>query len=91
MDYTLLNGNITETNTKYVIGRWYRQPKVISLLFKDYDNYVLLGGSTAFSTWMLLARILKSKKKVLCGLIDFFRSLELNSFSLFWRETSIII
>lgn len=93
MDYSLLKGKVTETHTKYVIGRWYWQSGVVEQLFKNYDNYILLGETRALSTWLfcILARILKPKKKVLCGLIDFFRSLELNSFSLFWRETSIII
>ena len=66
MDYSLLKGKVTETHTKYVIGRWYWQPKVISQLFKGYDHYILLGETRALSTWIfcILARIFKPRKKI---------------------------
>ena len=66
MDYTLLHGKVTETNTKHLFGGWYWQPGVIGQLFKDYDHYILLGETRALSTWMfcVLARLLKPKKKV---------------------------
>ena len=66
MDYSLLKGNVIETHTKYVIGRWYWQPKVVSQLFKEYDHYIILGETRALSTWLfcILARILKPHKKV---------------------------
>lgn len=66
MDYSLLKGKVTETHTKYVIGRWYWQSGVVGQLFKNYDNYILLGETRALSTWLfcILARILKPKKKV---------------------------
>lgn len=66
MDYGLLQGKVTETHTKELVGGWYWQPGVIGQLFKDYDNYILLGETRALSTWLfcVLARILKPKKKV---------------------------
>lgn len=66
MDYSLLNGKVTETHTKRLPGGWYWQPKVVSQLFKDYDKYILLGETRAVSTWVfcLLAQLLKRKKKV---------------------------
>ena len=66
MDYGLLRGKVTETNTKYLLGNWYWQPSVVNQLFKDYDHYILLGETRALSTWLfcVLARIFKPQKKV---------------------------
>ena len=66
MDYSFLRGNVTETHTRKFLGGWSWQPKVISLLFKEYDRYILLGDTHALSTWIfcILARIFKSHKKV---------------------------
>ena len=66
MDYSLLRGKVIETHTKHIFGGWYWQPGVLGLLFKDYDNYILLGETRALSTWMfcILARLLKPQKKV---------------------------
>lgn len=66
MDYTLLQGKVTETHTKYLFGGWYWQPGVVGQLFKDYSHYILLGETRALSTWTfcLLARLFKPKKKV---------------------------
>lgn len=66
MDYSILCGKVTETHTIRIIGGWYWQEDVVRQLFKDYDNYILLGETRAISTWLfcLLARLQKSKKKV---------------------------
>lgn len=66
MDYTLLQGIVTETHTKYLFRGWYWQPGVVGQLFKEYSHYILLGETRALSTWAfcILARLLKPKKKV---------------------------
>lgn len=66
MDYSILRGKVTESHTWNIAKGWYWQPKVVRQLFKDYDNYILLGETRALSTWVfcILARILKPKKKV---------------------------
>jgi len=66
MDYTCLNGNVTETHTKRIAGGWYWQPQVVSQLFKPYSHYILLGETRALSTWFFcaLARLLFPYKKV---------------------------
>lgn len=65
MDYSLLKNKVTETHTKHLFCGLYWQ-NIISLLFKDYDSYILLGESRALSTWIfcLLCRLLKPKKKI---------------------------
>lgn len=66
MDYSLLRGKVTETHTKRLRGGWYWQRGVVASLFKDYDQYILLGETRALSTWTfcLLARVFRPKKKV---------------------------
>lgn len=66
MDYSLIKGKVTETHTKRICGGWYWQPGVITQLFKDYDQYLLLGETRALSTWAfcILAKFLKPKKKI---------------------------
>lgn len=66
MDYSLLRGKVTETHTVRIHGGWYWQRGVVAQLFKDYDQYILLGETRALSTWMfcLLARVFRPRKKV---------------------------
>lgn len=66
MDYSLLKGKVTETHTKKLFAGWYWQPGVIAQLFKNYDQYILLGETRALSTWFfcILARVLKPNKKI---------------------------
>jgi glycosyltransferase involved in cell wall biosynthesis len=66
MDYSLLQGGITEVATKRLWGGWYYQPGVPSLLRKGYDTYILLGETRALSTWLfcLKAKLFHPEKKV---------------------------
>lgn len=65
MDYSLLQGRVTEGLTKY-IGGWSYRPGIQKLLWKDYDAYIMLGESRSLSTWLFCvrARLFNSKKKV---------------------------
>lgn len=65
MDYRLLHGNVTEVPTKQW-GGWSYQKGVLSLLFKNYDSYILLGQSRSLSTWLfcIIARLFYPKKKL---------------------------
>ena len=66
MDYTLLQGNVKETHTKRLFGRWYWQPGVIRKLTKNYTHYILLGETRALSSWLfcILSRLFYPRKKV---------------------------
>lgn len=66
MDYGILKGKVTETHTNKLFAGWTWQHGVVGQLFKDYDNYILLGETRALSTWMfcILARFLFPQKKV---------------------------
>lgn len=66
MDYALLQGNVKETHTKRLFGRWYWQPGVIRKLTKNYTHYILLGETRALSTWLfcILSRLFYPRKKV---------------------------
>lgn len=66
MDYGLLQGKVTETHTKRLIAGWYWQPRVIGYVFKDYDNYIILGDTRSLSTWLfcVASRLFYPKKKV---------------------------
>lgn len=65
MDYTLLQGKVTEVHTKH-FGPWYYQENIQSLLRKPYDNYILLGETHSLSTWLfcIRARLYYPKKKI---------------------------
>lgn len=64
MDYSLLNGNVTEMH----ISRWHGlsfQKGVVGLLRKPYTSYLILGDTRSISTWMfLILSKLYSQKKV---------------------------
>lgn len=64
MDTTRLNGNVTITENKYVIGKWYYQKGVVGKLFAPYDRYLMLIESRCLSTWIvaLLSRFMPGKK-----------------------------
>ena len=65
MDYSLLSGSVKETHTIKLGGGWYYQKGVLSMLFKNYDRYILLGETRAVSTWLfLLISKFFTKKKV---------------------------
>lgn len=65
MDYTLLNGSITECHIKH-FGDWYYMPGIVPLLNKNYDVYILLGETKSLSTWLfcIKARLFHPKKRV---------------------------
>lgn len=44
MDYSLLHGKVTETHTKYLIGGWDWQSKVLSPVVESIHN--ILRGET---------------------------------------------
>lgn len=62
MDYTLLHNKVTEVkNRKFGRAEW--QSGVISLAFRDYDGFIILGTPMCVSTWIcsIIAR-LRGKK-----------------------------
>ena len=66
MDYSLLSHKVIETPNKRLGGGFYYQKGVISLLWKDYDTYILVGETRCVSTWLfcILARLFCPKKRV---------------------------
>lgn len=64
MDYSQLDGNVEVTHTKNVCGGWYYQCGVPTKIFKNYNNYILLGETRAISTWLflLLSKFFPKKK-----------------------------
>ena len=65
MDYSLLNGKITEGPTIH-FGAWSYRPGIQKSLWEDYDAYILLGESRSLSTWLfcIRARLFHRKKHV---------------------------
>lgn len=63
MDYSLLRGNVTEVDYKTWHGFCY-QKGILSMLRKQYDNYILTGETRCISTWLflLLAKFYPKKK-----------------------------
>lgn len=63
MDYSLLNGNVTEVDYKTWHGFSF-QKNVIPLLYKSYDSYILTGETRSISTWifLILAKFKREKK-----------------------------
>lgn len=65
MDTSTFKGKVTIVeNKKYKGGYW--QPKVVGLLCKPYDSYLILGESRCLSTWIFSigARLFYPKKHV---------------------------
>lgn len=64
MDYSFLNGNVSETVSKR-IGPFTYMKGVPSLAFRDYDNYLVLLGPLSISSWLLLLLLrLQHRKKI---------------------------
>lgn len=65
MDYTLLNGKVTEVKTKH-LGRWAYRPGIHKLLWKGYDTYIVLGETQVLSTWLfcIWARLFHPRKSI---------------------------
>lgn len=62
MDYTLLHHNVQEVHNKK-IGPFFYQSGVLSLLWKGYDKFIMLGEPMNISTWgvLVLSRIFHKK------------------------------
>lgn len=65
MDYSTLNGTVTEVNNLFFRGVEY-QRGVLKLLHKDYDTYILYSGAHCVSSWLflLLKNLFYPQKKV---------------------------
>lgn len=66
MDTDILQGNVTKVSNVYFFHRLYFQPKVLNLLTKSYDAYLMQGETRCVSTWLfcILKRLFFPKKKV---------------------------
>ena len=66
MDYSLLNGEVTEVPTKELFGGLLYRPGIQKLLRKDFDYFLMLGESRVLSTWFfcIRARLFYPRKKV---------------------------
>lgn len=67
MDYSLLNGKVTECERKKLPAGWAWQKGVVGLLgCKKYDIYLMLGQTKDLSTWVfcVLARLFHRKKYI---------------------------
>lgn len=62
MDYRLLRNNVKEVHNKK-IGPFFYQNKVLSLLWKGYDSFIMLGEPMNISTWgvLLLSKVFHKK------------------------------
>ena len=63
MDYSLLNGEVSEVETWHSFGQSY-QKGVLKLLKRPYTHYLMLGDTRSVSTWLflLLAKFYPKKK-----------------------------
>ena len=63
MDYSLLNGEVSEVETWHRFGQSY-QKGVLKLLKRPYTHYLMLGDTRSVSTWLflLLAKFYPQKK-----------------------------
>ena len=66
MDTSKLRGRVTKVNNKKLGYGIYWQPKVQSLLSKNYDTFLILGDTRCISTWLfcILARLFHRKKRI---------------------------
>lgn len=64
MDYSLLSNFKYELKNIKIFSSIYWQKGAVSLFFKDYDKYIILGEYFCLSTWMLLLLSKFSNKKV---------------------------
>ena len=65
METSTLRGNVTIVENKR-LGKWYWQPKVLGLLRKSYDTYLILGDTRCLSTWIfsICARLFYPTKRI---------------------------
>jgi glycosyltransferase involved in cell wall biosynthesis len=64
MDYSLLNNFKKELKNIKLIGSFYWQKGAVTLFFKNYSGYIILGEYYCLSTWFLLFLGKFSKKKI---------------------------
>ena len=66
VDYNIFNGNVREVRNLNFMGLGF-QKGVLSLLWRDYDGYIILGETKVISTWLflLLAKFFPKKKVVM--------------------------
>ena len=66
MDYSLLNGKVTEIRTKELMGGWLYRPGFQKMLRQDFDCFLMLGETRALSTWLfcIRARLFYPRKRV---------------------------
>lgn len=64
MDYSVLDNFGGELKNIFIYKPIYWQKGAVSLLFKKYDKYIILGEYFCLSTWLILLLSRFSKKKV---------------------------
>lgn len=64
IDYSELSNFRNEVNNIKIFKNFYIQKGVIKLLFKNYDNYILLGEYYCLSTWLILILGKFTNKKI---------------------------
>jgi len=65
MDTSTFRGHVTIVDNKKIKG-WYWQPRVVGLLRKPYDKYLIFAETRCLSTWMfsIIARLFFPHKQV---------------------------
>ena len=63
LDPSFFKGEYHQSQTKNLVGGWYYQQGVPSLISKDFDRYIILGETRSLSTWLFLFRSLFHRKK----------------------------
>jgi glycosyltransferase involved in cell wall biosynthesis len=64
MDYSLLSNFKSELKNIKIFSAIYWQKGAVSLLFKDYDKYIILGEYYCISTWCILLFSKFANKKI---------------------------
>ena len=66
MDTSEFRGKVTKVKNSFFLKGFYWQPRVQSLLNKDYNVFIMLGDTRCLSTWLfcLRARLFHRKKRI---------------------------
>lgn len=66
MDYSLLNGRVSELDNKRLFGGNWQKSVLKLLRRKEYDTFLVFAQTKDFSTWIfgLMARLFHPRKKV---------------------------
>lgn len=64
LDYNLLPGFKSELKNIKIYSNFYWQKGAVSLFFKKYDTYIILGEYYCLSTWIMLILGRFSRKKI---------------------------